>query len=178
MTGITLTLWTVRGALLAYVAALVWMLVAPQFRPVRHAARIVWTVGCGLVLAHVVCAFQFYHAWSHADAFQHTAEETQRLLGWRFGAGVYFNYLFAAVWIGDCAWWWVRPQSYDTRPRLLGWIVHAYLLLIVFNGAVVFAAGPIRWFGSAACALLVPLWLWRILGRKKRPASSAEIESS
>ncbi len=166
MIGPLLTSWTIRLALACYLTVLAIQLsdASPKFR--RRFARSIWSAGCLLMLLHLACAFHFYHGWSHAHAMQHTADETERLIGWRFGAGVFFNYAFALIWAGDAAWWWLAAKSYSSRPRLLALAIHAYLLFIAINGAIVFETGPTRWVGIGACVVLL-LLLWRkVLGTK------------
>ena len=55
---------------------------------------------------HVICAFQFYHEWSHLVAHEHTARQTAVALGIDWGGGLYMNYLFIGVWMGDVMAWW------------------------------------------------------------------------
>ena len=157
MIGELLTLWTVRLALVCYVAYVAQRLTAPKLARRSDsrfaAARAIWTLGCGLFLIHVACAFHYYHGWSHSAAWEKTASETDKLLGIRFGVGIYFSYAFMLLWLLDVAAMWLWPLA-DGALRLL---VHAYLLFIAVNGAIVFEAGPIRWAGIAACLLLAGL---------------------
>lgn len=160
MIGELLTLWTVRLALVCYVAYVAQRLTVP--RQARRsdsrfaAARAIWTLGCGLFLVHVACAFHYYHGWSHSAAWEKTASETDKLLGIRFGDGIYFSYAFTLLWLLDVAAMWLWPRADGAlRP-----FVHAYLFFIAFNGAIVFEAGPIRWAGIAACLLLAGLAGW------------------
>src|SRR5437016_5284995 len=73
-------------------------------------ARWTWTFACTLFLAHVICAFSYYHAWSHAAAYRETARQTAELTGWQWGGGLYLNYLVALVWLADVLWWWLAPE--------------------------------------------------------------------
>ncbi len=107
------------------------------------------------MIVHVVAAFHFRHDWSHASAVAHTARETYELLGWEFGLGVYFNYLFVAIWLVDALWWWLAPTQYESRHHWLSSMVHAYLLFIVINGCIVFEAGITRWAALLAIAMLL-----------------------
>src|SRR5687767_9943408 len=100
--GEWLTRWTVRGALGLYVVTAVLRLADRE----RRAARVVWTVGCVLFLAHVACAFHFAHGWSHADAYRQTARQTRELFGLDWGGGLYLNYLFTLAWVVDAGYWW------------------------------------------------------------------------
>jgi hypothetical protein len=157
MSGELLTLWTIRVALGCYVVYVALRLATPlnaaRAGSLSTSARTIWTLGCGLFLVHVTCAFQFYHGWSHAAAWEKTASETDKLLGIRFGDGIYFSYAFTLLWLFDVAAMWLWPRA-DGALRLL---VHAYLFFIAFNGAIVFEAGPTRWVGVAACLLLAVL---------------------
>jgi hypothetical protein len=169
--GELLTRWTIRLALVCYVAVLAGGIArVSQNGRWMQIARAAWTLGCLLFLAHVACAFQYYHGWSHTHAFDDTARQTKELIGWQFGAGIYFSYLFTLLWTADAAWWWLAAASYASRSRLLGLSIHAYMLFIAFNGAIIFEGGPTRWVGIAASLGLLLLLGWRILGTKRVPA--------
>lgn len=156
--GHALTAWTIRLALVAYVAALVlgfprdWP-ADDQPRRFRF-SRMCWLAGSLLLVAHLVAAFQYYHAWSHRRAFEDTAKQTQELLGWAFGGGIFFSYLFALVWLGDALWWCLSPASYVRRPQAWHVAIQAYLAFIAFNGAIVFESGVIRWIGLCVLPVL------------------------
>jgi len=166
-----LTRWTVRLSLGSYVAALALLLAGGgERRPTRDAlARAFWTLGCGLLLAHVAAAFHFFHHWRHAEAYRETARQTAELLGWNWGGGLWFNYLFALLWMADAAWWqWAGDGRYRPRAKWIALPLHAYLAFIAVNATVVFETGATRWLGVAAVVVLGGIW-WR--GR--RLASSA-----
>jgi hypothetical protein len=167
MLGVLLTKWTIRLALACFVAYLAGWLVVGSRRegaaPWPRLARWVWTLGCLLFVVHVACAFQYYHGWSHAAAFEKTAAETEQLLGVRFGEGIYFSYLFLLLWVVDVIGLWVWPaagwQRFPTnspRPVIAAvqWTLIGYLFFIAFNGAIVFEDGPTRWIGIGACLVL------------------------
>jgi hypothetical protein len=159
-TGTTLTLWSVRVALLCYVFALALRLSSPR-EAAQRLARFIWTVGCSAYFAHVVCAFHFYHHWSHAAAYEATARDTARLFGWNWGGGLYFNYAFTIVWLVDVLWWWRGLEGYAHRSRVVEIAVQTFLGFMAFNGAVVFASGTTRWVGVGSCVLLGVCWLKR-----------------
>lgn len=158
-------------ALLFYAVVLAGEIASPAAVRRWSCFRWFWTIACGLFLAHVACAFHFYHHWSPAEAYENTAVRTGEMLGVQFGAGIYFSYFFALLWAADVAWWWLARGSYNARPWWQSTAIHAYLFFIAFNGAVVFEGGPTRWFASAAVLGLLLLLLARILGRS--PAADA-----
>lgn len=159
-TGAWLTKATVWLALLACAIGAGRMLLARGHAGSPAKTRWVWTIGCVFFLAHVICAFTFYHGWSHAAAYRETARQTGEMTGFRWGGGLFLNYLFAAAWLGDVLWWWLAPTSFARRPRWVAAIWHSFFFFMVFNGAIVFGSGPVRWFGAVICAILAALW-WR-----------------
>jgi hypothetical protein len=161
MSGEALTRWTVRAAL-AFYALTVALRIAVPAR--RRMARALWTAGCLLFLAHVAAAFHFFHGWSHAHAYAETARQTREVSGMNWGGGLYFNYLFTLAWAADAAfWWWAGLDTYDRRPRWIGMTVHTFFFFMAYNGAIVFARGPMRWVAIAATAVLALLALVRLL---------------
>jgi hypothetical protein len=202
--GPLLTRWTIRLALLCYV-----VYVANQLAGNRRQApicKLVWTLGCVLFTIHVACAFHFYHHWSHAAAWQNTAERTAEMLGRAFGDGIYFSYAFLVLWWIDVLWLLLESASSKPAARasdfaafksasvaesnvppstapcsatnvpaisaggkvMPAWrlALHAFLFFIVFNGAIVFEAGPTRYAAIAACLLLGGLILHSARRRK------------
>ncbi|MBX9599622.1 MAG: hypothetical protein K2X35_01415 [Bryobacteraceae bacterium] len=153
--GDPLILWTVRLSLIAAFAAGVQHLRGRPFRAL-------WTVAFALYLAHVAAAFHYRHNWSHFAALADTARQTRELTGFDYGGGLWWNYGVTALWAFDVALLWTagrRPRRW-ARAFLLFW------LFMAVNGAVVFAAGPIRWLGAAALLIIAALYL-----RKKLNAS-------
>ncbi|QDT16299.1 hypothetical protein [Alienimonas californiensis] len=141
--------WTVRVSLGLLTAGFV----ARRLRFDRL-ARGCWAAGAAAMWAHLAAAFSVAHDWSHADAVRETARQTQALTGIDWGGGVWINYLFAAVWTTDAAWWLLRPDRHAARPRWLDVTVGAFLGFIAVNGAIVFENGPTRWVGVACCAAI------------------------
>ena len=156
--------WSIRCALLCYAAVLandvgIW-------QGSRTGRRRLWTLGCGLFLVHTLAAFAV-HDWRHAAALRHTAERTEALVGWRFGGGLYFNYLFALLWLGDVCWSWIAAATYVRRRPRWTCLLHVYMGFIAVNGAILFAAGPTRPIGFVVVALLLLLRLRHLPGKKK-----------
>src|SRR4051812_12164745 len=112
--GETLTRGTVWLALTLYVVS---QFAARCSHP--GAARWLKALGCATFLAHVACAFQFYHHWSHSAAYENTARQTAQLTGWNSGAGLFINYLFAFVWMATV----IKPP----RGRM-AWVVRGFFL--------------------------------------------------
>src|SRR5215207_6206096 len=67
----------------------------------NQVARLAWTVACVALLAHVACAFHFYHGWDHESAYLDTARQTNEVFGLNWGGGLYINYALAAGWVLD-----------------------------------------------------------------------------
>lgn len=182
MLGVLLTSWTIRLALVGFAAVLAWRVSGKPASPVTaHRWRWVWTLSCLSFVLHVISAFHFHHHWSHQHALADTAEQTQQLLGWAFGEGLYFSYLFLVVWVADVAWWWLHEASYHRRPRWLGGAIQLYLLFIAFNGAVVFKSGVVRYAGLAAALGLALVWgqrLWQPRGAAARLTNAASLPES
>jgi hypothetical protein len=155
-----MTEWTIRLATLLYVAAAATMIAGGARR-----ARTPWTAACLLYVAHVASAFHFVHEWSHASAYRETARQTAELIGFDWGGGLYWNYLFTLVWTADAAWWWIDGTSYERRPRWVTAAVHGFVGFMFVNGVVVFATGPVRWAGAVATAALAALAIHRYFSK-------------
>lgn len=157
-----ITLMTVRVALLCYAFVLTLLLLGCHGTRWRHVLRAVWTLGCLAFVAHVAAAFHFSHHWSHADAVRSTALQTKALLGWAFGEGLYFSYLFVLLWIADAAYWWLNPNRYELRPNWMNYGIHGYLFFIAFNGAIVFESGVTRIGGILAVVAFSMILVWKL----------------
>lgn len=171
MSGEVITRLTVRGALLLYAATVALRLVRPSS---GRAARLLWTIGCGLFLAHVVAAFHFFHGWSHAHAYRETARQTGDLVGVPYGGGLYLNYLFTLAWAADAAWWWVfGPDAYRRRALWVDVVLHGFMAFIALNATIVFESGIVRWSAIAVALALVALLGAAKARRPRRGAASA-----
>ena len=160
-TGECLTRGTVWLALSLYVAA---EIAAFKRDASEGFARWLNTLGGGVFLLHVICAFHFYHQWSHAVAYADTARQTAAFSGWNWGGGLYVNYLFTLVWLNELIWWWASPTTFARRSCRVSRMVRAFFMFMIFNGAVVFVDNPMRWYGVALCVLLAISW-WKFWKR-------------
>ncbi len=126
-----------------YLVRVVWDLKGSPSQTQAEWKRHLWAMGCVALWSHIFLAFHFVHHWSHAEAVQHTAEQTRQLTGWAWGGGVYFNYAFALYWLIDVLRWeFARATDYP-QTRAGFWIMHAVFGFMMFNATVVF--GPPYW---------------------------------
>lgn len=118
-----------------------------------------WSFALGLVLSlvHTILAFALVHNWVHDAAVLATAQQTQAMFRVRVGWGVYVNYAFFVVWLADVCWWRLSPDL-SRRPPAVTWTLRAFYMLIIFNGAVVFAAGARRMLGLLLVLSLAGIW--------------------
>jgi hypothetical protein len=166
--GELLTIWSVRLAVGCYLGRYLLEAMPTADNRRRRQSRWLWTVGCLLYLIHVMCAFAFFHDWSHDRAYAHTAAQTQELVGWNWGGGLYFNYLFTIAWIADVVWWWLRSENVAANSRRLELAVQLFMAFMVLNATVVFGPPFWQWIGVGfGLAMWLLLWIRR---RGKPPA--------
>ena len=150
--GALLTKATIWVAIAGYAAGGAALALARGRGSWDAAARLMWTVACLSLLAHVACAFNFYHAWSHDSAYVETARQTGEVVGFDWGGGLFINYAIMTGWVIDIAWWWLGGiDSYRRRPWPLVAAWHGFLIFIIFNATVVFKSGLTRWAGLGVC---------------------------
>ena len=157
--GESVMLWSVRIAVLLYL-----LRVALVLRN-RHRTRVpssrecwLWTIGCFSYVIHVILAFHFVHNWSHDQAWQHTAIETDRMTGIGRGEGLWVNYLFTVVWLADVLRLWAAHLHAKDLNRTMSLLVHMFIGFIVFNATVVFGAAIYRYLAIPVAILLG--WAW------------------
>ena len=153
--------WTIRISMLCYAAYLILSVTRRPGENRSSLLRFFWTAGCVAFLAHFIAAFEFAHGWSNQHAVEDTARQTRELLGWEFGKGIYFSYLFLVLWIVDVVWWGSRPNGYSSRPIWLSFLVNGYILFIAFNGCIIFEPGVTRWGGLFVIIVLAVLLFLR-----------------
>lgn len=123
-------------------------------------ARAVWVLGAAAFSAHAALAFHAFYGWSHATALRETARQAEALSGVAAGWGLYLNYAFGIVWIADAAAFCRAGERYLRRPRGVAALLHGFFIFMIANGAIIFAAGPVRWFAAAVLGAVAASWWW------------------
>jgi hypothetical protein len=63
--------------------------------------------------------------------------------------------MFTAVWVGEG----LLPGRWGlTVNRRVNRVVRSVFLFMIINGAIIFVAGPQRWFGLLLVAALLTIW--------------------
>lgn len=128
--------------------------------------QLLWTIGCVVYLVHVASAFDVFFHWSHAAAYRETEMRSMAVTGVRAGWGIWLNYFFGVVWIADTIWWYaVGDERYRKRNATSFWMLHGFILFMMFNGAFVFVDRWARWPGLIL--FLVSLWAVITLSRRR-----------
>lgn len=153
------SLWAIRLSLLLLVCCLALQSRGLSSTDWRLAG--LWFLGALLAACHSLGALWTFHHGSQWEAFQSTAEQTEEMIGVRFGAGLYVNYLFVGVWLVDSIWRLGSARTYRKLPSIYHCLTQGFLLFIAFNGAVVFKSGAMRWIGILCTAFLLLLWMRR-----------------
>jgi hypothetical protein len=122
----------------------------------RH--RVLWALGALLAIAHSASAFFIFYGGDHDTARVETMRQTATLTGVEFAGGIFVNYAFLLVWLGDASWWMASPRSYLARPLPVSIAVRGFIFFIIVNGAVIFADGWARVLGAASVMLVVASW--------------------
>ncbi|MBP6824746.1 MAG: hypothetical protein KA368_24580 [Acidobacteria bacterium] len=151
-----LTIWIAIGG---YAVGVCLMLLFRESQAWQKRARLAWTVGCAALVAHLICAFHFYHHWSQTSALRETARQTAAVTGNNWGGGLFINYAFLTAWVADVVWWWRGLELYQQRHWLITAVWQFVLIFMVFNATVVFKTGAVRWVGVGICFGLLAIWL-------------------
>ena len=155
-----LTRSTIWISILSYAVGCVVFAMASRQTQLDRWVRLAWTIGCAALILHFICAFQFFHSWSHESAYVDTARQTAAVFRINWGGGLFINYAVASLWFADVAWFWFAGvNSYRRRPWLLTLAWHSFLIFIIFNATVVFKDGMTRWIGLLVCLTLCLSWV-------------------
>ena len=159
-TGELLTRATIWITIVAYAIGSVVFALSRGRAHWDSATRLIWTIAVASLIAHFICAYEFYHHWSHDSAYLDTARHTEAVTGLNWGGGLFINYAFIILWTIDISWWWLGGlNSYRIRPLLLVAAWHGFLIFILFNATVVFKDGLTRWVGVGICTVLGVAWI-------------------
>jgi hypothetical protein len=162
----TLVYWSARASGAAFFVALVLAGSLFRGRVTAAAVRGAWTIACVLLVAHELLAMGLAFGWRQSLAWQNIAAQTLDATGIDTGGGLIVNYAAGVLWSVDVAWWWLLPPSYFARPAWITVALWAFLALMFFFGAVVFAAGTTR---TVAALMFVVAALWLSYCVAKRP---------
>jgi hypothetical protein len=124
----------------------------------ERSARLLFTFGGLFLVVHSIAAFHVRYGWSQQAALRDTAQQTLAVTAMAVGAGLFVNYAFVLVWLGEIFWWWRFPEGYRGRARALDLAARGLFFFMFANGAFVFVRGPLRWIGAAALLAVVAAW--------------------
>lgn len=161
--------WTIRVAILIYLGRVwvEWNLGTDRQIPGQRCrqVRLLWTVGYLFYIAHIVFAFTLVYRWSHAAAFQHTAEQTAAATGVYWGGGLYLNHLLTLIWFVDIAGWWLIDIRFPYRSKIYFRWFHSFSAFMVFQATVVF--GPV-WWKCFVFFVVTAVGVWYVILRHRQ----------
>jgi hypothetical protein len=133
-----------------------------------------WAFAAGAVLTaiHVLIALAIQYNWNHEAAVSATAAQAAEVYGFAWRGNIYVSYVFVALWVFEAVRWRLYPAMFTTRRPAATWSLRLFFLLIIVNGAVIFASYPMRLIGAVIVAALVWAWLPK---RRRSPRSSQRI---
>jgi len=153
------TLWTGRAMVAAYVAAIAALVGTRDPSRRERRFRVLWTSAWVIAVAHAVTAFHRVHHWSHSAAWEHTAAQTRRVVGWGWGGGIVINYAFLAWWGIDVVLRWRRRSPLPIAYEI---VMQSTFGFLFFNATAVFGPAPWRWITAA-----VVIGLLLLIGRRR-----------
>lgn len=119
-------------------------------------SNLMYALGAAVMGVHILLAYAISHQFSHAAALEHTADETHRVVGLRFAAGLYVNFVFLFIYVVDAYWRWKCGTSPLHRtPKSLAFTVDGFLIAIVLMATIVFEGGWIRYAMLLAIAVVI-----------------------
>ncbi|NNE92730.1 MAG: hypothetical protein HKN23_13870 [Verrucomicrobiales bacterium] len=114
-----------------------------------------WTGALVAFGVHVVTAFHGFYGWEIETALEETAEQTEAVTGWRSGMGLWVNFAFLGILAVDLVLRYARKGG---PGRIWERLIAGLVIFMIVNGAVIFASGPVRWFGIVLLAGLAVGW--------------------
>lgn len=150
-----LTIW---AALALFVGAEAGRRLSDRGNPTAW-ARPALILGAVLMTSHVLLALASRYGWDHEAAVRETARQAATVYGFEWRGNIYVSYAFVLLWFAEIWRWPARPREVAAGAGAITWALRAFFLLIIFNGAVVFATTAwTRALGSILVAVLV--WAW------------------
>jgi hypothetical protein len=135
-----------------------------------------WIAAWILCVIHVICAFHFRHHWVHDAAIQHTAEMTERIVGIRWGGGLYVNYVFLICWGASAIPSLFGYGGHAQSQRWLETGLHAFAAFMMFNATAIF--GPPWWWIPTIVVIAAIVFRWasgrQLADEATSPDSTAE----
>ena len=117
-----------------------------------------FATGAALTAIHVLIALAIQYNWDHESAVSATAAQAAEVYGFGWRGNIYVSYVFVAVWWVEAIRWKLNPELFRHRRPAMTWAMRLFFLLIVVNGAVIFATYPMRLLGVLIVAALI--WAW------------------
>ncbi len=136
-----------------------WALAIVRRRQPRS-ARWLWLAAFVLFVAHIFAAYAEYYEWSHALAWQKTAEQVEAFFGVRSGFGLLVNYAFALILLIDLIRHFVGRKGSRWR-----WFVDGFVVFMILNGAIVFGSTISMVIGGLSLAVLFIGWIFKSRSR-------------
>ncbi len=122
-----------------------------------------WMIGLMAFGVHIWSAFDGFYGWSLDTALDETARLTEEVTGWRSGVGLWVNFAFFAALAADFAMRVFREGGVCAKQNR---IVEILVIFMMINGAIVFADGPVRWFGIVLLVgLVAAVWYAKMRDR-------------
>jgi hypothetical protein len=115
--------------------------------------------GAALLVLHILIALGARYGWDHAAAVRETARQAAGVYGFEWQGNIYVSYAFVLLWL-IAALRWRASRDAPHSPTTGTWIWRAFFMLVIANGAVVFATTPAsRTFGAVLVLTLAWAWL-------------------
>lgn len=121
-----------------------------------------WIAGASALLVHIAGSYGLVHHWSHAEALDATARQSEQVVGVRAAWGVYVNFVFAAVWLLYSA----AMSKYGGPIKRIDSVVYVFAAAMMFSATVIFEAGWIRILSAIGFGALVAVHLWPVANQK------------
>jgi hypothetical protein len=130
--------------------ATIWLALALLVAGALTRSAAAYGTGAALAIIHALIALGLTYEWNHERAVSETARQAAAVYGFAWRGSIYVSYAFLIVWAID---------ALASQRLTRSWIGRAFFLIVIFNGAVVFASPIGRVLGVAVVACLV--WAWR-----------------